>query len=294
MREMTMSQRLIYYGLVPIAVGLIMAKIGPYDTFGDLDFARRATYWVTIFVLNWLQVDLIAGFLARRMPPPNWPFLSPWVAGALLAAIPATLEVYVLEACLRSPLPCSVVHLYSAVAMIAVPFAVPTGFFKRHLQLMGVAATGSAGMQLAGAGMGSMPAFDDLGGSPPVRGSATHTGAAARPNHARVPQIVARPAFLRRIPTRLGTELLCLQMEDHYLRIHTVAGSDIILYRMRDAVDELQGIDGALVHRSYWVSRTAVREVARDNGRTVLILSNGLRVPVSRTHRRHLRDAGWV
>lgn len=102
------------------------------------------------------------------------------------------------------------------------------------------------------------------------------------------------PRFLDRLPPRLrGAELLAVQAEDHYLRLHTDRGSDLILMRLSDAVDELQGADGAQVHRSWWVGRAAIRNVRRGDGRAVLTLSNGLEVPVSRRHARALRAAGW-
>jgi len=63
--------------------------------------------------------------------------------------------------------------------------------------------------------------------------------------------------------------------------------------RLADAVDELEGLDGAQVHRSWWVARDAVRDVRRGDGRAVLSLPDGLEVPVSRTYGRVLREAGW-
>ena len=43
--------------------------------------------------------------------------------------------------------------------------------------------------------------------------------------------------FLKRIPHRIAGDLLCLRTEDHYLRIHTAAGNDLILFRLKDAVE---------------------------------------------------------
>jgi hypothetical protein len=100
--------------------------------------------------------------------------------------------------------------------------------------------------------------------------------------------------FLKRIPSAIAGPLLALQMEDHYLRIHTAAGNDLILFRLSDALDELKGVEGARVHRSYWVARAAVVAVERVGRKTVLVLSNDLRVPVSRTYAAELKDAGWL
>ena len=88
--------------------------------------------------------------------------------------------------------------------------------------------------------------------------------------------------------------LLALQMEDHYLRIHTALGSDLILLRLRDALAELGPERGLQVHRSWWVANGAVASVERSAGRAVLVLHNGLQVPVSKSFRDKVKEAGWL
>ena len=102
------------------------------------------------------------------------------------------------------------------------------------------------------------------------------------------------PRFFDRLPPRLrGAAIHAVQAEDHYLRIHTDRGSDLILMRLSDAVAELEGLEGAQTHRSWWVARDAVQDVKRGDGRATLTLDGGLVVPVSRRHARALRAAGW-
>lgn len=115
---------------------------------------------------------------------------------------------------------------------------------------------------------------------------------AARPAAAR--PTVAAPSFLKRIPLHLGRDMLALEAEDHYLRVHTTKGSALILCRLRDALDELDGIDGLQVHRGWWVARSAVATCERRDGRAVLALRNGLAVPVSRSFRPVVKAAGWL
>lgn len=101
-------------------------------------------------------------------------------------------------------------------------------------------------------------------------------------------------AFLERLPTKLrGGDLHAVQAEDHYLRLHTSRGQDIILMRLADALGELQGLEGAQVHRSWWVARDAVVGAERGDGRATLTLKSGVAAPVSRTYARALREAGW-
>ena len=100
--------------------------------------------------------------------------------------------------------------------------------------------------------------------------------------------------FLKRIPHRIAGDLICLRIEDHYLRIHTTAGNELILFRLKDAVAELAGAEGMQVHRSYWVARGAVERAERMGRQTTLILKNELRVPVSESFLPSVRAAGWL
>ena len=51
---------------------------------------------------------------------------------------------------------------------------------------------------------------------------------------------------------------------------------------------------GRQVHRSWWVAEGAVASAERDAGRTILVLRNGLRVPVSKSFRDQVKEAGWL
>ncbi|MCI3135070.1 LytTR family DNA-binding domain-containing protein [Phenylobacterium aquaticum] len=103
------------------------------------------------------------------------------------------------------------------------------------------------------------------------------------------------PKFLERLPVKLrGAEIWAVEAEDHYLRLHTSKGQDLILLRLADAIAELEGIEGAQVHRSWWVSRAAIADARRGDGRAILTLQDGSEVPVSRTYAKLLREQGWI
>lgn len=115
----------------------------------------------------------------------------------------------------------------------------------------------------------------------------------------RPPEVIVAEAptpirFLERLPLRLrGADIWAVASEDHYLRLYTSKGQDLILMRLADAIAELEGIEGAQVHRSWWVARDAVLDIKRGDGRAVLTLKDGVQAPVSRTHAPLLRERGW-
>ena len=111
--------------------------------------------------------------------------------------------------------------------------------------------------------------------------------------HAAAPE-ASRPRFLDRLPPRLlNAELYAVEAEDHYLRLHTSAGSDLLLMRLSDAMAELEGIEGAQTHRSWWVAKAAVTGARPAGRRYLLTLQNGVEAPVSRANVAALRQAGW-
>ena len=111
---------------------------------------------------------------------------------------------------------------------------------------------------------------------------------------ARAAKVAAPSTKAAQFAPQLLAQTLCLQMEDHYIRVHTATGSELVLLPMRQAIEHLGKVEGLRVHRSWWVSRAAVRAVSRHGRALVLELSNGLRVPVARNNVASLRSAGWL
>lgn len=102
------------------------------------------------------------------------------------------------------------------------------------------------------------------------------------------------PLLSEKLPQRLrGARLIAIEAEDHYLRIHTDGGSDLVLMRMSDACALMEDASGMRVHRSWWVAQAAVQGQARSDSRVELAVKGGLAVPVSRARHGTMRDPAW-
>lgn len=97
-----------------------------------------------------------------------------------------------------------------------------------------------------------------------------------------------------RLSPRLGRTVLCLQVEDHYVRVHTSQGSTLILMSLSQAIAGLKDIEGVQTHRSWWVARAAITGVVEDGRNLRLQLVGGLEAPVSRSRVGLLRQEGWL
>lgn len=90
-------------------------------------------------------------------------------------------------------------------------------------------------------------------------------------------------ALLRKLPPAIGNDIVALETEDHYLRVHAVGGSTLILMRMADAVALLDPRLGMQVHRRWWVAEGAVVGVRNEGQKLSLRLIDKSLVPVGRT-----------
>jgi hypothetical protein len=98
----------------------------------------------------------------------------------------------------------------------------------------------------------------------------------------------------RLAPPFRGAEIHAVSAEDHYLRVHTSAGAALLLMRFGDALAELDGIEGAQTHRSWWVARDAIVGARREGRTMALTLKGDIEAPVSRPNVKALQAAGWL
>lgn len=92
------------------------------------------------------------------------------------------------------------------------------------------------------------------------------------------------PRLVERLPPNLRGPLVCLRMEDHYVRVHTTRGSALILMRLSDAMAEAAPTPGAQSHRSWWVAADAIEGFERVGRVGQLRLKTGLTAPVSQPY----------
>lgn len=93
-----------------------------------------------------------------------------------------------------------------------------------------------------------------------------------------------------RLRQAVAVEIVALEAEDHYVRVHHRGGSTLVLHRLTDAIAELPPGSGLQVHRGWWVADAAVTDTfVRDQKRWIR-LDNGLDVPVSRSNLRAVLD----
>lgn len=257
-RELLSVRSLWSQALALAGVIALFVIIGPFGTYDSITPLGRFGYWGLTMSANWLvcgSVMVLAFVVAPAKSLQH--YVATIVGAALVAAVPGTGVVFTAEALFRPGYANdgSLLTIYLSVAVLMAAIGhLVVSTLARRHQHLKKEGTGASG------GLGS--------------------------------DSTAR--FLDRLPSALGRDLIYIKMADHYVEVFTTTGSTLVLMRFADAISELRGADGLRVHRSYWVARAHVAETVRDKGRTILRLSNGHRVPVSRSHIADVRTAGLV
>jgi hypothetical protein len=252
-----------------VGVGLFMAFLNPFGSVSETPILTAVTYWVSLILYGGLAGGLLTRGMRKFLPKlPAWGFLGILSVLMSLAVLPAVMAAQ--AAIMAQPIPND--RLLEFLFYIwLVSLAVSTVF------VLGFRAFG------ARSGMFDPNPLEPHPLAPPARPSAA--GAGGPP----------ASAFLDRLPIRLRTaELYAVQSEDHYLRVHTSAGQELILMRIADAIRELGAVDGLQTHRSWWVATGGLADASRQNGRVVLKLKSGVEAPVSRTYLAAVKEKGWA
>jgi hypothetical protein len=255
MRESPYIRSLPYHLPGVLGMTVIMAVTGPFGTYFQMGLGARLAYFGIIALLHWIQIIALAAWFGRIEPIDRWPLPVRMALVGLLVSVPGAVEIVLVHSWFVRPIPWSAAwSIYPDSAFLTVVISVVLGLLIEQ-RLRARADTERERVA-------SLPKADPTD-------------------------------FFRRIPPALGRDLLALEMEDHYLRIHTTLGSDLVLLRLRDAMAELGPGRGRQVHRSWWVADGAVASAERG-ARALLVLRNSLKVPVSKSFRDQVKEAGWL
>lgn len=105
-------------------------------------------------------------------------------------------------------------------------------------------------------------------------------------------EVEARPRLFARLSPAFGGDIQALQSEDHYVRVHGAGQSELVLMRLRDAIQEMDDCPGWQTHRSWWVAREGVAEASLAGQKPRIMLKNGVEVPVARSSITQLKLSG--
>lgn len=258
------ARKLVIDLSIMTVIGVVLAFIGPFGSFAE-PLAYRLVSWVLFAWIGYAIYSPMNWLVDRLQATLDLPRAALWVVGVAVATVPMTAIVWSMGF-LPNPVPLP--SLEQALTSYFYVFLVGGGITAFFFMIESNKAKGQA---LADHGANPSPSSE-----PPK------------------PVEDETPRLIDRIQPALGSDIIALEMEDHYVRVHTALGSELVLMRLRDAIAELDGIEGRQVHRSWWVARGAVEDVVREGRNVRLRLARDIEAPVSRAQVSELKDAGWI
>ncbi len=249
------------------AIGVFLAILGPFGSIAA-PLPERLVTWIGFAWLGYAcyrPMQSVASWGERTLALPRWGVLA---AAVLVGTVPMTVAVIAINS---TPL--------GSVEWPGLNAAMTTYF---SVLVIGAAVT---------------VLFNLVQGTPREAVAPRLVAApdVAAPVAAPAPAPAPPPnPLLDQLPADLGSDIVALEMEDHYVRVHTALGSALVLMRLRDAMMLVTEIEGMQVHRSWWVARGAVEDVLRDGRNVRLKLPRGIEAPVARAKIAELRDARWI
>ncbi|PLL10165.1 hypothetical protein C0V75_21920 [Tabrizicola sp. TH137] len=228
---------------------------------------------VALVILECVQLGLGRTAIARHVSP----LLLVILGGVIGAILFSSLSILLLEGLLAGPDPEDVTEDISMASLLA--------------ELRDSAGQVVVFWVLLNAPRLIMIARDQEDGSEETDANhrkATETPSSTQADPARSTALVE---LVSRLPSRLGTDIVAMTAELHYLRVYTWQGNALILMSFGRAVAALQVVSGMAVHRSHWVALNHVTALETGGDKVVCRMDTGLTVPVSRNNRAALRQA---
>ena len=274
---MTAQARFVRRILTELAImtviGVFLAVIGPFGSIEE-PLPVRLVVWLGFAYVGYAIYSPM-GFLVERahraLDLPRGPL---WFVAALIATVPMSAVVYLVGYFPDWP---PVPSLESALTNYFYVFVIGGGVTLLFNVL----------------GTRSDDTPDEAEGIPDRVEAAVVDQSAAVQSAVSEATSLSNP-LLDQLPADIGTDVIALEMQDHYVRVHTALGSELVLMRLRDAMIHLSNVEGKQVHRSWWVARLAVEDVRREGRNIRLVLPRGIEAPVSRAQVNELKEAGWI
>lgn len=261
-----------------LMVAAIIGFLGPFGTYLEADFPTRVWRW-------WIH--MMGAYVLVR------PSILFWSAIALATSLPR--RVMTFWGVVLSSLPLALVWNWGASVFFhalngftgILPFA-----FLSAVAVLGVVWWARlVDERLRG---GKAPQKDDANADGRNNDQVPAPLPEAPPTVAVVSHDPAAGRLGRRLPATFTGPVLALQSEDHYVRVHGPAGSEMLFMRLRDAIAEMDGALGQQVHRSWWVANDAITSVKADGRNRTITLRNGQQAPVARESVARLERSGFL
>ncbi|MEM9580139.1 MAG: LytTR family DNA-binding domain-containing protein [Pseudomonadota bacterium] len=264
------DKRIIVY-LLAICICVVL---GPFGTSTNMEFWERVVFW-TVSICSvgfFMEICSLAALQTRLLR--SQPVFVRLIIGVGVGGLPGTAAIVFINLVLRPEHIQAAVFpvLWMQVSLIGLIIAtVDYASNSREIRSLFTRVETPVTQASPPAVTPDIPVADI-----PV---------AAQPAETNELSGLPKTRLLERLPPEFRhADIISLSMQDHYVEVTTSRGAEMILMRLLDAIELLDDLPGAQLHRSHWAARAHSDKLRRDGRRHLLVLSDGRELPVSKSH----------
>ncbi len=252
---------------------LILAVMGPFNTYVVQSFEGRLLFWSSVILLGTALATVIQILIRKAFP--KWHLITMTVVAWGIFSVAHWLLVLIIVNKVYGHLE---LPPYSLIFLIVA--GVGATIFTT-VYLVSPETLLHDGLSPDEGGQNSQPPPSPSGPEP------------VQPAPSVAPMPPANP-FLAQLGPDAGEKLIRLAMRDHYIEVYTEVGQKLVHMRFGDAVSQLDAHNGAQVHRSHWISFDEIKEVVKEGDKLYFRMSDDALVPISRSRKPELKKRGLI
>lgn len=260
---------------VPVAIGTLLAWNGAGSIPSNMSLGQTLLYWNSATLLVWLLAHLSSCLCGWLLKGRHIPLFFILLIGVIVSSPLCNLALFILTELNSTDSPFAFGHaverFYRDTPVQALQRGVGAFLLWPTINVLWFKLRGTSSPYEFSTfhadppfGLPARPFADASDG--PI---ATHSQPLAE-------RLIANPEAV-----------VALEADDHYIRVHRAIGSSPLLtgkFGLCAKLLEQTGL-GHQVHRSWWVNFSCIRAVRRRGRRVELVLTNGLTIPVSESHK---------
>jgi len=279
-REPYWVDHLLFFVAIPVCIAMMFSLVGIRLTNG-MPYIDALAYMTLHMFIAWWSVSLgatLIKFIFRSWRPP---VLAICLMGLAVALIPAAFAFQAIGQFYAEMYPVFAANR-TDLAQPAWDLAYLLHFIRYSIPVLPLFLTGVYGYRFAtGVDWFGYGARDTEPEAYTV--SDTVPAAPAKPEA----KVLVSPTVGLIEGTRLpsSAKLIAVKAEQHYIKIWSDQGTDLVRYRFRDLAKNLRGYKGSQVHRSWWVNLDEVQSCRQVGRKMELVIDANLTVPVSLSYK---------
>lgn len=262
-----------------IVASCLSAATGPYQTYSRMDLWERLAFWSPTTVVSVISLTFLAYFLRALDRHQKLHWLVRACIVAFIGLIPVSLLAWaVIELVIGTSRPA--LEYIALLARLSAPVVFGATISIHYLVRRAAQKDAELNAALAAT------ANHELASAASMKHSLSTAPARQNTSVEAITSVQHAPNLLReRLPSELGSEIVCVQAQNHYVDVTTTLGTARVLMRMRDAEADLANLSGMRVHRSWWVNMDHITGTQPRGASISLTLTTGQIVPVGRNLR---------